>query len=85
MYKGHVNEICFKVCLRGTDRVFECTQPICITCEFATKNHQTFLSIYIYFNDFSKTGGARCGSIQSCLFDQLSHDIETISNLFMYY
>ena len=62
MYKGYVNETCFKVCLRGTDRVFECTQPIYITCEFATKNHQTFLSTYIYFNDFSKTKGARCGS-----------------------
>ena len=54
MYKGHVNEICFKVCLRGTDRVFECTQPIYITCEIAAKNHQTFLSIYIYFKIFQK-------------------------------
>ena len=54
MYKGYVNEICFKVCLRGTNKVFECTQPIYIACEFATKNHQTFLSIYIYVNDFQK-------------------------------
>ena len=53
---------CFKVCPRGTDRLFECTQPIYITCEFATKITKPSFPYISIFNDFSKTKGARCGS-----------------------